>query len=158
MRKTRSNLWTVVLVIAACCAPTTAGQEYQLRGSEFDIPIYATETHQKMLAEVIGCAVWVRSFYNTFDIRDTIPNVGMIVWRAVPTEFPDGGFLCTRRVGICWGETFDGDSLRPVIRLSARLMHRVPLIKHELLHIVVQSKGEDHVPDHGLPWGFCEWR
>jgi len=141
----------------SCCAP--AFQEdppIPPAGNAYDVTIFPGQLHQQWLAEVVDCATAIHAISPTYAIRDTVPSVWHIAWRAVPTEHPLGGFACTNRVGMCWGETFEGDSI--LIRISARALAVKSLIKHELLHVVVDSPNELHVPDHGLPWGFCEWR
>lgn len=87
-----------------------------------------------------------------FEIDHLIRDIAELHFFAIPTERADGTFTCPQGFP-CWGVAIaPGD-----IYLSAqRVMDRVT-VKHEVMHIIVNSEGEHDVPYHGVPWGLCEY-
>ena len=112
-------------------------------------PIY-----QKWLMEVEACAVGTSRIDSSFTIERLLEAVDSVVWIAVPTERSDGRFQAPS------GKFFSGMRIGPVgadtIFLSGQGLWSERLVKHELLHIIVASPTED-LPQHGRPWGLCEF-
>ena len=113
-------------------------------------PIY-----QEWLIEVQLCAVLAARIDSAFTIEHLVHNVEEVVWMVVPTEmadgtfrWPNGKFYYGMRVGSVGNDT---------IFLSGQRLMRKWLVKHELLHVIVDSPTETSDNGHGRPWGFCEY-
>lgn len=90
-----------------------------------------------------------------FTVDHLIHKASELRFYAIPTERADGTFTCPQGFQ-CWGVAI-AEASGPAIYLSAqRAMDRVT-VKHEVMHVIVESAGEDSVPYHGVPWGLCEY-
>ena len=114
-------------------------------------PIY-----DQWLAEVQFCAIATARTDASFHIVHVLDSVGSIKWFVVPTERQDGAFL--------WhdGGAYNGIrtglvGVADTIFLSGQRMLDRRVVKHELLHIIVDSPTERINGMHGRPWGFCEF-
>ena len=113
--------------------------------------IYPYPFYQQWLAEVRFCALDAARSDDAFQIdtsrlRYTIDSLD---WFAVPTERPDGRFAWR---GKLMSGAIDGDS----VYLSGQGLYYRRLVKHELLHVLVNSPTENTYGEHGRPWGYCE--
>lgn len=85
-----------------------------------------------------------------FEIEHNKVDVNQIIWLAVLTEQADGGFPCS--IKSCAGRFNSPDT----IYVSGQYIQTPWVIKHEIMHYIVKSKGEYKLP-HGPPWGLCEY-
>lgn len=93
-----------------------------------------------------------------FTVDTVAVDLSAITWIAVPTERYDGSFAGMLRQNgdslFVWGMTSArGDTMW----LPAPFLQVKRFVKHEAMHIVVHSPGEQIIGAHGLPWGFCEY-
>lgn len=111
--------------------------------------------YQQWLLEVQSCAVETAKVDSSFRVVKLLTSVDEITWLIIPTEMPDGTFQ--------WGNGryYYGMRVGPIdsdtIFLSGQGLMRKWLVKHELLHVIVDSPTETRETGHGRPWGFCEF-
>ena len=157
-----SKLVIGLSLLAATClgcvhptAPVPA--PYRIPGFQFaPPPLYVA-----WFAQAHNCAARLRELLGdsaAFTVESEAVDVNRITWIAVPTERPDGRFLgmfSPKRDSIyVWGLTaVRGDT----IWLPAQRLESSVIVKHEAMHVFVQSPSELNFGPHGLPWGFCEW-
>ena len=80
-------------------------------------------------------------------------DVRVFKWLAVFTERDDGTFVCGDGKQSCFGEFVAPDS----IFVSGQGLQAAWLIRHEVMHYLVESPGEAVYGNHGAPWGLCEF-
>jgi hypothetical protein len=111
-------------------------------------PIYQT-----WLEQVQTCATILAMDDTSFTIEHLVKSVNEVSWFAIPTEREDGAFILK-------GELINGIRMGPIgqdsILLSGQQLGSARLVKHELMHIIVQ-KGTEWELMHGRPWGLCEY-
>lgn len=158
MKRDMERWATAALVLGmSCCTPWFGNNDPQ-----FELPLNPPPIYQAWYISAATCVMGLLDSDSThllnYKLNMNAPaSVLRIKWTAVPTEAHDGSFPCTRRNDRCWGETVSGDSVTPHIRLSGRLLGVPSLVKHELMHVLVDKGDAEQVKEHGLPWGFCEW-
>ena len=149
----------VLLVLLLACAHPVAHslEPYRVPGFTFTPPaIYIT-----WFAQAHNCAFRLRAVMGdsaNFTVDSQAVDLSTITWVGVPTERMDQRFLGAispkRDSMYVWGMTSGhGDT----VWLSAQRLESEILVKHEAMHIFVQSPTEFNYGPHGLPWGFCEW-
>lgn len=139
-----------------CAKPVTIRPEpYRIPGFAFDPPaIYFT-----WFGQAHNCALRLHEILGDtahYTVDASAANLGAITFIAVPTERPDGRFvaaLTNKGELLVSGMTSaHGDT----IWLPAPHLQTEWLVKHEAMHVFVQSPSELNYGPHGLPWGFCE--
>lgn len=148
----REKFWLSLLMIASSCfacrrpGPVTP-QPTLLTVVRVPPPaVYAL-----WLEQLKGCLQYLLRADSTlaFHVVAWHSSVDSLVWFGTPTEEPDGGFPCR-------GERCLGMTRRDSVVISAQQLGNPVVVKHELLHVLVDSPTESARP-HGLPWGFCEF-
>jgi hypothetical protein len=151
----------LALLLLGCARPTAnvATSPEPLLGFGYGAP----PEYVQWVAEVQSCVRQIAALdaahaveTNTpraFEIDHFIEDMSEVQFFAVPTERGDGTFTCPQGFQ-CWGITF---TPADVIYLSAQRIMDPVTVKHEIMHIIVESAGEHDVPYHGLPWGLCEY-
>lgn len=111
--------------------------------------------YQRWANEALTCVQAMANGATTklpFEIEHNAVNVNQFTWIAVLTERDDGGFPCDTPTKYCAGRFNYPDT----VYISGRYIQTPWVIKHEIMHYIVKSKGESN-ETHGPPWGLCEW-
>lgn len=143
----RAVLLALLTLAAACPGPRHPELRFL---AEFPPPpeyfIWATE--------VANCVRILDPLDSTWTSERLDATPDSIVWVAVPSERPDGSFeikglrYLGLRIGAVGADT---------IFVSGQHMLSKSLIKHELMHVYVNSETERTHGAHGPPWGLCEF-
>ena len=152
--------FAVLLLGLSCCARGPVPllpAPYRIPGFSITPP----PTYALWFAQAHNCAFRLRSIMGDsarFTVDAQAVDLSQITWIAVPTERPDGrfaaGVFLNRDSLFVYGMTSgQGDTIwLPAPRLDATW-----IVKHEAMHVFVQSPSELNYGPHGLPWGFCEF-
>jgi len=120
-----------------------------------DIAVYNPPAmYQRWSDQAMGCVQALAdgtTMVLPFEIEHNQVDVNQFIWIAVMTEQEDGGFPCAK-VKSCAGRFNPPDT----IYISGQFIQTAWVIKHEIMHYIIKSKGEQKM-FHGPPWGLCEY-
>lgn len=121
---------------------------------EMAVEIEPPQQYNIWLQEVTGCVLFTAQKDTTFEVVRIVPDAGELTWIILSSERSDGTIPCIRG-GIVY--SCYGISHPDTIILSAQYARHMPTVKHEIMHLLVDSPRETHLGPHGPPWGFCEY-
>ena len=146
--------WTpLAMVLLATCRLEPPGPLYPVAATVYRFsppPAYAIWSE-----EVAQCVAELARTNTSFTVVDTTTTVADVVWLAVATERGDATFSWGVKSGYYAFRA--GPPGHDTIALAAPLLLVPRVIKHEIMHIKVDSPREDVWLGHGLPWGLCEY-
>lgn len=151
---TRLQRWTLstILFFTTCCSHGPHNEVIALNTAR----ISPSPTWQLVADRAIGCAKAVHADSSSYTMIHDSVDVDSLVWIAVATEQPDGGFPCRKpdgSVSSCVGQFRAPDS----VLISSQRLNAREVIAHEILHWAVESAGEKNWGTHGPPWGLCDY-
>lgn len=141
----------VMLLMLSCTLFKPRVEPVALNIATFDPPI----VYQHWADQAMACVQAMADGTTTvlpFSIEHNAVNVNQFIWIAVLTERGDGGFPCDTPSGYCAGRFNPPDT----VYVSGQYIQTPWVIKHEVMHYIVKSKGESQEA-HGPPWGLCEF-
>ena len=142
---------SIALVLSACVLFTKAPAPRPV----WFYGITPHPVYQEWLVEVQRCAVETAKIDSAFEVVRLLESIEEVTWMVVPTEMPDGTFQWPN--GRFYYGMRVGPAGKDTIFLSGQGLLRKWLVKHELLHVIVDSPTETSENGHGRPWGFCEY-
>lgn len=151
-------LYAGLILFVACSAHPAQFRPvpYRIPGFAFAPPLAYVE----WIAQAHNCAYRLRVILGDsarFTVDAEAMDLSRITWIAVPTERRDERFAAALVRGdslFVLGMTSAGGD---TIWLPAPRLESSVLVKHEAMHVFVQSSSEVNYGPHGLPWGFCEF-
>lgn len=141
----------VMLFMLSCTLFKARVEPVALNIATFDPPV----VYQRWADQAMACVQAMADGTTTvlpFEIEHNAVNVNQFTWIAVLTEQSDGGFPCEAPANSCAGKFNYPDT----VYISGQYIQTPWVIKHEVMHYIVKSKGEKNLT-HGPPWGLCEF-
>lgn len=147
----RERFWLSLLMIASACVACRHSAPVTQPTLLTVIRVPPPAAYNVWLDQVKGCLQYLLRADSTLPFHVVIwpASVDSLTWLATPTEDADGGFPCR-------GERCLGMTRHDSVVVSGQQLGNPVVVKHELLHVLVDSPTESQRP-HGLPWGFCEF-
>ena len=152
--ETNSIAWYVIAVVALLsCTPSGYTPNNELK-PELAAQIQPPPQYTQWLLEVEGCVQFVALNDTTIHIVKLPTDATAFSWFVLSSERDNGTIPC-----VVDGQAHSCFALSKPdsIVVSAQFAKSMAVIKHELMHQIVDTPRERVLGPHGPPWGFCEY-
>jgi hypothetical protein len=140
---------SVVLLLS--CTPKSTNNDL---APTMAVEVNPPPIYNQWLGEVEGCVLYMAQFDTTFKVVKLYNDASELKWIILSSERDNGTIPCIKD-GVehsCFALSHPD-----TIVLSAQYARSMPVVKHELMHQIVDAPGEAVLGPHGAPWGMCEY-
>lgn len=147
-----SKIWiALALVLLACGVPKPTSNDLQ---PEMAVQVQPPTQYNNWLLEVEACVVYISQQDTSFKVVKLFHDAHELTWIILSSERDNGTIPCVKD-GVehsCFGLSHPD-----TVVVSAQYARNMAVIKHEIMHQIVDSPRETVLGPHGPPWGFCEF-